>query len=326
MIKKIISEYFVFTRKERIGVIVLAILIIVVFLLPMTFSNGKNKNEELALAAFKDEIAKLKFADEGDSIGEKNHLKEAHTYREESKNIIARSDKINLMNRLFYFDPNKLSESGWKELGISNKTITTIQHFLGKGGKFYQPEDLRKIYGLRESDFDRLVPFIKIQKNITRPQIENESIMSPKHIRQEYAVAQKEIKLIDINQADSAELIQVKGVGSKLASRILHFRDRLGGFYNINQLSELYGLSDSSFQLIKSQLIMRANDTLRQIDINAADLFTLQKHPYIRWDLAKAIIEYRREHGPFKAREDLLQLALLDPSKLERLAPYLKIN
>ncbi len=55
---------------------------------------------------------------------------------------------------------------------------------------------------------------------------------------------------IDINTADTTALIALPGIGSKLAGRIVSFRDKLGGFNSVNQISEVYGLRDSVFQIL----------------------------------------------------------------------------
>ncbi len=64
--------------------------------------------------------------------------------------------------RLFTFDPNTVDSAGWKKLGLKDKTVRTIIHYREKGGRFRHPEDIRKIYGLRKEDADRLVPYIRI--------------------------------------------------------------------------------------------------------------------------------------------------------------------
>ncbi|HEX4850566.1 MAG TPA: hypothetical protein VFV08_07165, partial [Puia sp.] len=94
MLKKVMEEYFVFTRKERIGVIVLALLVIVVFLLPLIFNPAKDKNEELAIAAFKDEIAKLQFSNDKDSITEANHLSKEYASHKDPGNLIGKNDEV----------------------------------------------------------------------------------------------------------------------------------------------------------------------------------------------------------------------------------------
>ena len=47
-----------------------------------------------------------------------------------------------------------------------------------------------------------------------------------------------DIQSVDINTADTTAFISLPGIGSKLAARIVNFRDKLGGFYSIDQVGE----------------------------------------------------------------------------------------
>jgi competence ComEA-like helix-hairpin-helix protein len=132
----------------------------------------------------------------------------------------------------------------------------------------------------------------------------------------------KKFAITDINQADSAEWSALPGIGEKLASRIIHFREKLGGFYQIEQVGETFGLPDSSFQKIKPFLRM-GTDSLRLINLNRASREELQSHPYIRWQIARQIMDYRRQHEIFKSVEELLQLVQMDDLKFKKLKPYL---
>ncbi|MDP9042953.1 MAG: helix-hairpin-helix domain-containing protein, partial [Bacteroidota bacterium] len=115
------------------------------------------------------------------------------------------------------------------------------------------------------------------------------------------------------------------GIGAKLASRIVHFREKLGGFYHVNQVGETYGLPDSTFQKIKPFLRLK-NVTLTCMDLNTATKEILQSHPYIRWQIASEIISYRQQHGSFHSVGELLQLAQMDSMKFEKLRPYLVVT
>jgi competence ComEA-like helix-hairpin-helix protein len=128
--------------------------------------------------------------------------------------------------------------------------------------------------------------------------------------------------LIELNSTDTSELIRLPGIGNKLANRIIHFRDRLGGFYSVEQVAETYGVPDSTFKKIKPFLIL-GNKPLNRININEADATRLKEHPYIGWRAANSIVEYRRQHGPFQRVEDILLVGTILPEQLKRLIPYL---
>lgn len=134
------------------------------------------------------------------------------------------------------------------------------------------------------------------------------------------------IEVFDLNTADTVSLKQIKGIGSVLSKRIIKYRDLLGGFTNKTQLKEVYGLKDSVVMALDSLSILSATFTPTQIDINAIDEYGLSKHPYISKSLAKAIINYRFQHGPINQVTDLQNIHLLDSLKLQQIAPYIKFQ
>jgi DNA uptake protein ComE-like DNA-binding protein len=255
---------------------------------------------------------------------------------------------------MFYFDPNKIGVSEWQRLGLSVRLAQTILHYIEKGGQFRKAEDLKKLYGLRNSDYERILPFVHIAKkseeSVTREDFHtrqkyhfqtgkqmdysktgkqtDSSIREP--IRRTFSnpdllYHRKSYAITDINLADSTDWSRLPGIGDKLAYRIVHFREKLGGFYRVEQVGETFGLPDSVFQKIKPSLRLNSV-SLHQIDLNLATKETLQAHPYIRWQIAKWIIDYRQQHGRFQSVNELLQLGQLDQSLFEKLKPYLVIG
>jgi competence ComEA-like helix-hairpin-helix protein len=223
---------------------------------------------------------------------------------------------------LFYFDPNTLSAGKWKKLGLRDKTITTIQNYLNKGGHFYKPEDLQKIYGLKKDEYERLTPFIRIESvsaakstgAVVTPESQNEN-QSGKNFASRYSV-------IDINEADTSAFISLPGIGSRLAARIVNFRDKLGGFYSIDQVGETYGLPDSVFQKIKQWLKLE-NISVKKININTATVDELKAHPYIKFSIANPIVAYRNQHGLFSKVEDIKKVMVVTEEVFRKIEPYL---
>lgn len=218
--------------------------------------------------------------------------------------------------QLFTFNPNTLDSAGWLKLGIHQRSIRTIRNYVRKGGRFRKPEDLERIYGFRKEDYERLMPFIRIPD--TSKKIQDTS--KPRYENKKTAPT-----IIDINTADTAAFIALPGIGSKLANRIIAFREKLGGFYTVEQLAETYGLRDSIFQKIKPRLKCTAGH-VRKININTADANTLKQHPYLKWPIANAIVQYRQQHGEYKELEDLKQIAILPPELYDKILPYISLE
>ncbi len=223
--------------------------------------------------------------------------------------------------KLNYFDPNTLSEQGWVELGVKPKTAATIIRYRSKGGAFRKPEDLQKIYGLPPALYEKLLPWVRIGK-------EQEQLVSREPAKQPAAPFpvreshEKITRVIDINTSDTTAFIALPGIGSKLANRIVSFREKLGGFYAVEQLGEVFGLADSVLYKIRPQLKLAAGP-VRKIRINSVTIDELKTHPYFRYELAKTVIAYRNAHGAFRSPEDIKQVALITDDVFRKIAPYL---
>lgn len=135
----------------------------------------------------------------------------------------------------------------------------------------------------------------------------------------------RKIEPFDINKADTSAFIALPGIGSKLAARIVLFRDKLGGFYDKEQIREVYGLQDSVFQKISPLLKCDAGN-VKKIEINSAEKETLKVHPYIRWSIANAVVAYRAQHGSFTSPDDLSKLENIGEDALKKMMPYISFK
>jgi len=313
--KEFLEDYFTFTRKERIGILALVVLILVVWIIPNAISSGKSKSivADTRWITVAKQLNRLTDSSDSDPGTEDETLNEIVYDR-------PRTGSSKSKVELFYFDPNGLSPQEWQKLGISERTTTTIEKYLKKGGHFYHAEDLKKIYGIRADEFARLEPYIKIEpsKNQTRSDTGQYSPAASKP-------QQLHRDLIDLNTADTAALIALPGIGSKLASRIVSFREKLGGFYAVDQVSEIYGLPDSTFEKIRVFLTIQ-DAVVRKLNINTASKDELKSHPYIRWNLANAIVEYRTQHGDYSTLEDLKNIGVITTEVFLKIKPYLVVQ
>jgi competence ComEA-like helix-hairpin-helix protein len=306
--KKWWKDYFSFTKKERTGVIVLLIILIDVFLLPTFFSNPTPPDAATA-KAFKEQVAKLKTKkDQPSDYNDHYEKRDYHNFK---------SDNDAAKGELFYFDPNTATQEEWQRLGLHEKTIHTILNYLSKGGKFRKPDDLLRIYGLKPEDANRLIPYVRIAGASEYKGENHEDRMAAK--------PEKKISIVDVNTADTNMLKSLPGIGSKLAQRIINFREKLGGFYSVDQIAATYGLPDSTFQKINKYLIV-GKGGIKQLNINVATANELKQHPYIGWKIANAIIQYRSQHTDFQSIEDLRKIALISDEDYQKIAPYVSIK
>ena len=122
---------------------------------------------------------------------------------------------------MFYFDPNTISADGWKKFGLRDKTISTIQNFISKGGKFRQPDDIKKIWGLHDDEVQRLIPFVRIPTAALPDESFKRSVAPVKYEK-------KAIETVDINLADTTAFIRLPGIGSKTFSTNHQFQGAAG--------------------------------------------------------------------------------------------------
>jgi competence protein ComEA len=334
-----IRGYLTFTRKERYGVLFLLLIIGLFFLLPHFFKPVPGDRDAAVYEKLKVDIRKF------DSLKSDSSREAFNRNRYPHQKVFPTSgnppiNKTNSESKTFYFDPNKIPATGWVQLGLPDRLAQTIQHYLEKGGHFQKAEDLKKLYGLRASDYQRLLPFVRIENGASSPKKVREynktKVDYSSEVKktnsffhagvlnsgQRYNHRSKFLVETDINKSDSSDWYRLPGIGEKLASRIVHFREKLGGFYQIEQVAETFGLPDSTYQKLKPYLRIHPT-SLQQIDINTATKEILESHPYIRWKIAQGIIEYRLQHGSFRSVDDLLQLAQIKPAVFEKLKPYL---
>ncbi|MCS7037939.1 MAG: helix-hairpin-helix domain-containing protein [Saprospiraceae bacterium] len=219
---------------------------------------------------------------------------------------------------VFPFDPNAASREELLRLGLPPALVERLLRYREKGGIFRQKSDFQKLYGLSEADYARLEPYIVI----ARPEVA--AVVRPAAYSSGASTREYSPKPIDVNTADANAWTSLPGIGSARANSILKFRDRLGGFVSVEQVSETFGLPDSVFQQIRPWL--RAETPIyRKIDLNTALEKDLSAHPYINYQQARLIVAYREQHGPYKKPDDIRRIAAFtDAGWLAKVIPYLE--
>ena len=212
------------------------------------------------------------------------------------------------------FDPNTYSFEDWQKTGLPDKFCKTISHFQEKGGKFRKPEDLKKVWGMRDEWYEKIAPFVQINS------IEKSKTESFATATNHYTPKKKSI--IELNTADSLQLDSLPLIGMKTANRIIKYRNLLGGFYAIEQLKEVWGLKDSVL-LVNANRIRIDNNLIKKINANTATIDEMKKHPYLHYNKAAAIFNYRKNHGNYKSINDLMNTKMFTEEDLKKIEPYL---
>lgn len=226
----------------------------------------------------------------------------------------------------FNFNPNNLPDEKWKELGFDSKQIKIIKNYEAKGGKFRKKEDLKKIYGISASEYAILEPFIQIPET-AKPdwKKENEDKSTEKKESKTYTKSQKNTEIIEINSADTTEFKKLKGIGVYYAKKIIAYREKLGGFYKKEQLLEVYGMDSARYSGF-SDFVKVNSYLIKTINVNKASFEDMKAHPYIRYNIALSLVNYRQVHGNFATVADIKKSVLVTDKVYEKLSPYISVE
>lgn len=144
----------------------------------------------------------------------------------------------------------------------------------------------------------------------------------PQYTKQEKFTAPSSISL---NETDTTEWKKVPGIGSAYSARIVKYQKMLGGYISINQLKEVYGVTDELFEdivpFIREEMV--GVEYCLKLNINKLDFKEILAHPYIDFDQTKAIVNLRRRIGNIKSINELAMLDEFTPDDIERITPYI---
>jgi len=228
---------------------------------------------------------------------------------------------------LHAFNPNQLTLEQWQAFGLPKFLGQRIINYRNKVGDFTYKAELGKIYGLPDSVFKRLYPYIDLPE--TRPDkysSSNKIAGNRTYPKPDWENKPRERFILapfNINTADTTQLKQIRGIGSKLSARIVKYRDRLGGFYSLSQMKEVYGLQPDVIDSLEKYTFVAKAHMPKLISLNTATAEELRAHPYMTSNLARAIVAYREQHGRFESIEELKNIKIIKPEQYEKLRPYL---
>ena len=195
----------------------------------------------------------------------------------------------------FAFDPNTVSVADLQRLGLSERQAESIENYRSKGGRFRSKADFRKMYVVSDTLFARLEAYIEIPK-------------------------------LELNTADSAALVALRGIGPYYARKILDYRERLGGFVDAAQLLEIEGIDADRLAGFSEDVTVDAKK-IRKIDLWHASDTVLARHPYIGAKGARSVLRYRQLYDSARwTLPDLAKERALLPENIEKLKKYIEIQ
>lgn len=357
--RQIVRDYFTFSRNERKGIVVLLILIFILavgnkmifyFEKPAKLDTALLDSVSRKLGAYNDSINQhetfrtlfpfnpntidslaldslnipeqvkvnlLKFRKNGGKFFKKTDFKKIYgvsnqIYLEVSPFLLFDQQIVKPVTKLtqsvlFYFDPNTASDSEFFCLGLSAKQLASVRKYQKKIGTFKDKEDFLRINVIRDDQKQILSDWIRIEKD-------------KKTLTAGSPIGERNYT-IELNSADTVSLKKLPGIGSVLAKRIIKYRDLIGGFYSVDQLIEVYGISGQTMAMIQNKLIVDPVK-IKKIDVNFSDLDELSRHPYLQKNLARKIIKYRSKYGKIGDLTILRDSMILNIDEYNRIKPY----
>lgn len=244
------------------------------------------------------------------------------------------------------FDPNTADSLTLLQVGLKPWQIKNLLRYRAKGGHFRSNEDFRRLYGLTDSAFQVLHPYITIdtmpffvqkRERLLRDSLRRDSLQQRYNARRdsiETAYMQrrdslikigklhiKKDTIIDINTADTNDLQYIRGIGKYTAIQIIRYRSLLGGYYTTQQLLEIQQIEYLNWDSVMPHLICDSS-LIQPIQVNIASVEKLRHHPYISFTKAKAIYETRRRKIRLNGIEDLCP-SVFTAEEASKIRPYI---
>lgn len=294
-------NYFGFSKIETNASIVLVLIVILISITPRLYTQHFLQTTDTV---------------EADSLALNAWIRQIENSKQTHKVVAKAITTGDKAVELFSFDPNVVDKKDLLRLGFQSHISDRIVKFRKAGGHFNLPKDLKKIYGIDTLHLAEMYKYMKFQKKTTRKDPLTKKV---KEIKLE------EVIRFDINKADTNDLQKIKGIGPYYARKVVDYRNRLGGFYKLQQLNEIYNLRQEAVDKLKDHLYLEAKPK-QLLNINTDSVKLLAYHPYLSWGHAKAIVNFRKQHGKFDAIESILEIKIISDTLYQKISPYLSVE
>lgn len=152
---------------------------------------------------------------------------------------------------------------------------------------------------------------------------------------------------LNINTATEEELMTLPGVTRAVAHSIVEYREYIGGFKKVEDLALVSGVGATKLEQVKFEICVSSKGSSAQhspsslrrdllaeqqphhlvtsvpltprVNINTATPAQLMSVRGLTEKMALSIVDYRREHGPFRSIEDLVRMDGINATFLDRI-------
>lgn len=295
--------YFVMTAEQWLGVVVLVVLVVGTLMVVKRFQPPKEDE-----TVWVNDSTKSQFAD----------------YQEKQDSVRKaqwRKQRDTIAIRMEVFDPNTADSSTLVHLGFKPWQARNMVKYRAAGGKYRKPEDLKKLYGMTDSMFQALTPYIYI----AREEVDSVAVDSLRKDSLPRWAEENKDTILNLRTADTVELKMIHGIGSYRARQIVRYREQLGGFVSVEQVLEAKGMENVDADSLLAHFWIDSVK-IEPMNVNSVGVQRLSRHPYLRFEQAQAIYELRRKKIRLDSIQQLQQIECISVETLEKIAPYLNFD
>lgn len=277
------------TKKQRLGVLFLALIVILIQILIFFVHFEKKSSFSVEeFASFEKKIDSFKTISE---------------------------EKI----KIYPFNPNFLSDYKAYHLGLSDEEFKKLELFRAEGKFINSAKDFQKITHISDSLLKEISPYFKFPEWVNQ----KKNINFEENSAKKQPNSAKKIVKFDLNLATKEDFIKINGIGEKLSQNIINYRTKIQGFSFESQLNEVFGLKEDVILKILQEFEIKSPPNIEKININQASYYELSQIVYLKKEGALKIISYRTNVVKIKHLDELLSLEGFDEEKLKFLKLYL---
>ena len=311
------QKIFLLTGEQWLGVCILALLAGVTLFLVHRFQPAEPEVVEVVSDSVLTQFATYQ--------AQQDSIRKATWKKQYPRDTIA--------IRMQVFDPNTADSSTLVHLGLKKWQVSNMLKYRAKGGRYRKAEDMKRLYGMTDSMYQALLPYIQIdtvaikqyRDSVRKSQMDSVRTDSlPRYI------SPKRDTILNLRTADTTELKKIRGIGSYRARQIVRYRKELGGFVNTEQLREIKALQPLLTDSLQADSLLSHfwidSIIIVPLQVNSCRAETLERHPYLSFEQAKAVYELRRKKIRLESIEQLRRLDCFTEEELRRVEPYLSFE
>lgn len=311
------QKIFLLTGEQWLGVCILALLAGVTLFLVHRFQPAEPEVVEVVNDSVLTQFATYQ--------AEQDSIRKATWKKQYPRDTIA--------IRMQVFDPNTADSSTLVHLGLKKWQVSNMLKYRAKGGRYRKAEDMKKLYGMTDSMYQALLPYIQID-TVAIKQYRDSLRRSRRDTLAKDSVprwvSQKRDTILNLRTADTTELKKIRGIGSYRARQIVRYRKELGGFVHTEQLREIKALQPLLTDSLQADSLLSHfwidSIIIVPLQVNSCRAETLERHPYLSFEQAKAVYELRRKKIRLESIEQLRRLDCFTEEELRRVEPYLSFE